>query len=529
MDRKCRFHRQWGYTDFPHTYTMVVMTPVIHHLHIFASHSVTSEPVETAALLAVFGILSLIAVLSSRAADRVGIPAVLLLLVLGMLAGPQGFAGIHFQNFHFAFRLGTVALILILFEGGLTTPAAAVKSVLLPASLLATVGVALTAIIIAMAGHVMGLNWPDAMLIGAVVSSTDAAAVFSVLHAGCLCLKPKLSRTLEVESCINDPMAAILTTMVIEILSHQHPAIGWLLLQVPIQLIVGGAVGAMLGLLARYILRRMPLPSTGLIPAFTLAMAILSYGSATILEGSGFLAVYATALFMDASSLPFRSGLLRVHSALAWLGQIGMFLMLGLLILPAQLAHVAWLGLGIAFALALIARPLATAVCLLPLRFSVAETCYIGWCGLRGAVPIILATFPMMAHLPGAQRVFTIVFFVVVVNTLIPGATIRWVTRLLGFGQQEKPAPETVLEINSTRPLGGQLGSFFIEPAAAVCGAALRELEFPTGTSVMLIVRDNQLVAPRGDTVIQTGDHVYMFFQPKDKALIDLLFGRAED
>ncbi len=508
---------------------MVTMTPVIHNLHLFASHSVTSEPLETAALLAVFGILSLIAVLSNRAADRVGIPAVLLLLVLGMLAGPQGFAGIHFQNFHFAFRLGTVALILILFEGGLTTPLAAVKSVLLPASLLATVGVALTAVIIALAAHVMGLNWSEAMLIGAVVSSTDAAAVFSVLHAGRLRLKPRLSRTLEVESCINDPMAVILTTMVIEVLSRQRPAIGWLVLQVPIQLIVGGTVGALLGMAGRYILRRMPLPSTGLLPAFTLAMAILSYGSATILEGSGFLAVYATALFMDASSLPFRSGLLRVHSALAWLGQIGMFLMLGLLILPSQLTHVAWLGLALAFALALVARPLAAAICLLPLRFSILETLYIGWTGLRGAVPIILATFPMMAHLPGAQRVFTIVFFVVVVNTVIPGATIRWVTRRLGFGQEEKPSPEAVLEINSTRPLGGELASFFIEPSAAVCGAALRELEFPTGASVMLIVRNNQLIAPRGDTVIQTGDHVYMFFQPMDRSLMDLLFGRAED
>ena len=505
------------------------MTSAIHHVHLFASHSVASEPLETAALLAVFGILSLIAVLSSRAADRIGVPAVLLLLVLGMLAGPEGFAGIHFQNFHFAFRLGTMALILILFEGGLTTPLRAVKSVLFPASLLATVGVTLTAVIIAWSGHLMGLNWPEAMLIGAVVSSTDAAAVFSVLHAGRLRLKPRLSRTLEVESCINDPMAVILTTIVIESLSQQQPAIGWMLMQVPIQLVVGGIVGALLGVAARYILRRMPLPSTGLIPAFTLAMAILSYGSATILQGSGFLAVYATALFMDASSLPFRSGLLRVHSALAWLGQIGMFLMLGLLILPSQLAHVTWIGLGIAMILALVARPVAVAACLLPLRFSIVETLYIGWTGLRGAVPIILATFPMMAHLPGSQSVFTIVFFVVVVNTLIPGATIRWVTRKLGLGQEEKPSPEAVLEINSGRPLGGELVSFLIEPSAAVCGAALRELEFPTGASVMLIVRSDQLIAPRGDTVLQIGDHVYMFFKNQDRPLMDLLFGRPEN
>ncbi|MGC9261136.1 MAG: potassium/proton antiporter [Phycisphaerae bacterium] len=504
------------------------MEPAVHHLSLFASPSISSEPLETAALLAVFGILSLIAVLSSRAADRIGVPAVLLLLGLGMLAGPQGFAGIHFQNFHFAFRLGTVALILILFEGGLTTPLGAVKTVLLPASLLATVGVAVTAIIIALAGHFLGLNWPEAMLIGAVVSSTDAAAVFSVLRAGRVRLKSRLARTLEVESCINDPMAVILTTMVIEILSHRQPALGWMLLQVPIQLIVGGVVGALLGFAARYILERVPLPSSSLLPAFTLAMAILSYGSATILQGSGFLAVYATALFMNAATLPFRSGLYRVHSALAWLGQIGMFLMLGLLILPSQLVHVAGMGLGIAFVLALVARPVAAAVCLLPLRYSIVETLYVGWTGLRGAVPIILATFPMMAHLPGAQNVFTIVFFVVVVNTLFPGTTIRWVTRRLGLGHDEKPSPEAVLEINSARPLGGELASFFIESSAAVCGAALRELDFPTGASVMLIVRNDQLIAPRGDTVIQCGDHVYMFFQPSDRSLMDLLFGRVE-
>jgi cell volume regulation protein A len=486
------------------------------------------EPMATALLLAVLGLLAAIAVLSSRTADRLGVPAVLILLVLGMVAGRQGLGGISFTDYHFAFRVGTLALILILFEGGFSTSLAQVQSVLLPASILATLGVALTAALVAVAAHLLGLTWTKSLLIGAVVSSTDTAAVFSVLRAGSLRLNTKIGRTIEVESCLNDPMAVILTTILIEALSLHRPPAWMMLLQVPVQLVLGAGIGILIGLAGRFILRRMPLTTSALIPAFTVALALVSFGIATLAQGSGFLAVYLTGVFLDASSLPYRSALIRVHAALAWLGQIGMFLMLGLLVFPSQLWQVAWTGLAVALVLALIARPVAVALCLFPLRYSAKETAFIGWVGLRGAVPIILATFPVMAHLPGARHIFNIVFFVVVINTLVPGATIRRVTRWFKLGSEEKPAPDAVLEINSPRALAGDLASFLIEPSVAVCGATLREIEFPPAAAVMLIVRGEEFIAARGDTRLAPGDHVYIFFNRRDRGLIDLLFGRAE-
>ena len=486
------------------------------------------EPMATALLLAVFGILGAIAVLSSRTADRLGVPAVLILLVLGMVAGPQGLGGISFTDYHFAFRVGTLALILILFEGGFSTSMAQVRSVLLPASILATFGVAITAALVAVAAHLFGLTWTKSLLIGAVVSSTDTAAVFAVLRAGSLRLNTRISRTIEVESCLNDPTAVILTTILIQAFSLHRPPAWIMLLQIPVQLVVGSAIGILIGLSGRFILRRMPLTTSALMPAFTVALALVSFGTATLAQGSGFLAVYLTGVFLNASSLPYRSALIRVHAALAWLGQIGMFLMLGLLVFPSQLWHVAWTGLAIALVLALIARPVAVALCLLPLRYSAKETAFIGWVGLRGAVPIILATFPVMAHLPGARHIFNIVFFLVVINTLVSGATIRRVARWFKLGSEEKPAPDALLEINSPRPLAAELASFLIEPSVAVCGATLREIEFPPAAAVMLIVRGDEFIAARGDTRLQPGDHVYIFFNRQDRGLIDLLFGRAE-
>ena len=494
-----------------------------------AAASTLLEPAATAVLLIIFGVLILIAVLSSRAMNRLGVPTVLLLLVLGMLGGTQGFGGIWFHNYHFAYRLGTIALILILFEGGFNTSPAEVRTVLWPAALLATLGVVLSAALTALVALFCGLSMHESMLIGAIVSSTDAAAVFSVLRAGKVNLRPRLSRLIEIESCFNDPTAVMLTTLVIAIIENHKESVGWLLVNIPIQLIIGAAGGIIIGLAARYVLRKATLSTSGLAPVFTLAAAMVSYSGATLINGSGFLAVYLTGVFLNSPSLPYRSGLTRVHAALGWLAQISMFLMLGVMVLPSELLHVAWVGLAIAVLLALIARPLAVAACLLPLRFSIKETAFVGWVGLRGAVPVILATFPLMAHLPGAEKIFNIVFFVVVINTLFPGSTIRWVTRRMGLASDEKPAPEAVLEINSPRPLKSEMRSFLIEKSVAVCGATLADLALPSSAAVMLIVRDGNLVAPRGKTVLEAGDHVYLFFDQADRPLMELLFGRSEE
>lgn len=487
------------------------------------------EPHATALFLLVVGLLVAFSVLFSRQIDRLGIPIVLLFLVLGMVGGSEGIGGIDFDDYGFAFRVGTIYLVLILFDGGMSTPWRAVRRVLLPAATLATLGVALTAVLLALFAWAMGLGWTAALLLGAVVSSTDAAAVLAVLRGGRLRLQSRVGGTLEVESCANDPMALILTVAMIEV-ARSPGAVSWTLaLVVPLQLAVGMLVGAVFGYAGLAVVRRIRPPTVGLYPALTLAIAFLSFGAATLLEGSGLLSVYVTALVLGNSDIPYRSGLARVHESLAWLSQIALFLMLGLLVFPSQLVSVAGIGLAVALFLAFVARPLAVVLCLLPFRIPPKEVGYIAWIGLRGAVPIILGALPVVAEVPGAEQVFNIVFFVVVTSTILPGSTIRMVTRRLRLAQPERPSPSAVLEINSAHPLNAELASFLIEPAAAVCGAPLAEIRLPPDASVTLIVRGANLVAARGHTVLQPGDHVYLFFRPDDRQYVELLFGRSEE
>ncbi len=489
-----------------------------------------AEPLRTALLLTTAGLLLGASVLFSRASHRIGVPIALLLLVVGMVAGSEGLGGIAFDNYGFAFRLGTVALALILFDGGLNTPLAELRRSWAPATTLATVGVVLTALAVGGAARAFGLGWAEALVLGAVVSSTDAASVFAVLRGSGLQLKRRVGTTLELESGLNDPVAVILTVALTANLvrpGELPPA--QLAGEIAIQLAVGAALGVAVGLGGRELLKRNPLPTGGLYPALTLALAFLAYGVTTLLGGSGFLAVYLAGMVLGKAHLPYHGGLLRVHDALAWLSQIGMFLVLGLLVFPSRLLDVAGTGIALALVLVVVARPAVVALCLAPFRYPWRETAYIGWVGLRGAVPIILATFPVLAGAPGADRIFHLVFFIVVANTLVPGATVAWLTRRLGLQTKEPPAPQAVLAIESRVPLEGELLSFHIDEALVVAGVPLEELDFPEGSSVMLIVRGNRLVPPKGSTVFEPGDHVYLVTQPEDRALMQLMFGRAEE
>lgn len=488
-----------------------------------------SEPNATAVLLAVFGVLMAFSVLLGRALDRAGVPVVLLFLVLGMLGGSEGIGGIPFDAYDTAFRFGTVALVLILFDGGLNTTWRSIRRSAAPASILATLGVLLTAGILACCGRLLGLGWGEAMLIGAIVSSTDAAAVFAVLRGGSLHVKDRVRSTLEVESCINDPMAIILTFAVVDALgSGTRPGLG-LLLDVPLQLVIGGAIGIATGFLTRWVLSRAVLATGGLYPVITHASAFLAFGLATLAQGSGILGVFAAAVVLGNGPLPYRAGLTRVHDAIAWLCQVSMFLMLGLLVYPSQLVPVAGVGLLLGLALAFIARPLAASLCLLGFRWKLKEVFYISWVGIRGAVPIILATFPVMAQLPGSERIFHIVFFIVVVSALVPGASILPITRRLGLDDPQPPTPAAALEVHSLRKTNGEVHVYYVDPSVIVCGAKLSEIDFPPGAAVILIVRQAELVAARGGTTLQAGDHVYVFCKPEDEPRIGLFFGKTID
>lgn len=486
-----------------------------------------SEPAASAVLLLVFGLLMAFSVFFTRTLDRLGVPVVLLFLGLGMLGGSESLGGVAFDNHAFAYRVGTIALILILFDGGFNTSYRAIRESAMPAGLLATLGVLMTAGLMAAVARLLGMGWPEALLLGAIVSSTDAAAVFAVLRGGGLHIKDRPRRILEVESCINDPMAVILTVAMIEVV-RQSSVSPWLLAaRVPVELVLGGAIGAGVGVVGRSLLGALRIRASGLYPVATLACGFVAYGLATLFWGSGFLAVFAAGAIIGNGKLPYKAGLARVHDAIAWLSQVTMFLMLGLLVFPSKLLPVAGHGLVLGLALALFARPLAAWICLAPMRLPKTQVMYIGWVGLRGAVPIILAMFPVMADIPGADGIFHIVFFIVVVSAIVPGASIVPATKWLGMGSPETPTPTAAIEMHSLQNLDGEIRVYHIDPSVAVCGATFSEIKFPEHASAILVVRGSELIAARGHTRIEAGDHVYVFLKPKDEPFIGLLFGKA--
>lgn len=488
------------------------------------------EPIPTALLMTTLGVLIAVSVVFSRVSDRAGIPIVLVFLTIGMMAGSEAIGGIAFTDYHYAFRLGLIALSLILFDGGLNTPMAALKRYAAPAGLLATVGVLATAGLVAVAARLLGFSWSMALLIGAVVSSTDAASVFAVLRGSRVHLKRRVGLTLEVESGLNDPVAVLLTIALTSGFLRGPEVLQWsLALDVVKQIAIGGVTGIAIGHGGRLLLARARLSVGGLYPALTLGLAFLAFGVPTLIGGSGFLAVYLAGLVLGNGPLPYRVGLLRVHDAAAWLGQIAMFLVFGLLVFPSQLLSVAWTGLALGLFLTFVARPLAVALCIAPFGYPLRDMAYIGWVGLRGAVPIVLALFPVLAGVPESQHIFNIVFFIVVVNAVVPGVTVPWITRVLGLESGEPPSPPAVLEIESLQPLTDKLRSFYVDEALAVAGQPLLSLPFPEGSAATLIVRGQSLIAPRPDTVLEPGDHVYVLFRPEDHAFIQLMFGRPEE
>lgn len=490
----------------------------------------TAEPLPTAIALAIAGMLLVASALFTRASERIGVPVLLIFLAIGMLAGSEGVGGIPFENYQLAYRLGTVALVLILFDGGLNTAAGVVRRVAAPAAVLATVGVMGTALLLAAGARwLLGVNWPQAMLLGAIVSSTDAAAVFAVLRGSGVHLQRRVAATLEVESGANDPMAVILTTVVTASIVDPQGGFGWHVpLTIAVQIAVGAVLGLAIGYGGRVLLARTQLAAGGLYAVLLVGVAFLAFAVPTLVYGSGFLAAYVAAIVLGNGQLPYKPGLVRVHDALAWLSQVTMFLVMGLLVFPSRLLDVAPAGLLLAAFLALIARPLVVWLCLLPFRYPPREVAYIAWVGLRGAVPIILAAYPVLAGAPGAERIFDAVFFVVVVSALIPGATVSPLARRLGLEASEPPAPQAVLEIESRQPLNGEMFSFYVDDALPVAGERLADVPFPEGAAVMLIIRGREVIAPKGSTVLTPGDHVYLFARDEDRPIIQLMLGRPE-
>jgi cell volume regulation protein A len=471
-------------------------------------------------------LLLLVGTVSSKLSARLGLPMLVVFVLIGMLAGENGIGRIQFDNFEIAHAVGTLALAIILFDGGLQTRTAALRAVWKPAALLATAGVLITAGLTGLAAAwILGLPLLTGLLLGSIVASTDAAAVFSVLRSQGVRLRRRLAATLEVESGSNDPMAILLTVGCLEIISGRMdpwPGMAVLFLK---QMGIGSIVGAACGWAAVRLINRASLPAPGLYPVLATACGLAAFGAAAVLGGSGFLAIYLAGIVIGNHRTVFRSGTFRFMDGLAWIGQIAMFVLLGLLSTPADLVPVAAPALLLSAFLILVARPLAIMPILLPFGFTAAEQLLISWVGLKGAVPIILATFPLMFGLAEGRLLFDVVFFVVLVSATLQGWTLPTVASWLGLQEAAGPGTPAVLELLALRDLNAEVLDYAVAPTSAVAGRKMEELRLPEGVIVALVARGNRLIAPRGGTQLEPGDHVFVIAQTGERDAVERVLG----
>jgi cell volume regulation protein A len=437
------------------------------------------------------------------------VPGLLLFLGLGMLAGSQGIGGIHFNDAELARTLGTIALVLIIFEGGLTAGWSEIRPVLGTAASLGTIGTAVTAVIAGFAAKFLfGLDTLEGMLVGAAIAATDSAAIFAVLRRSTL--EKRLARSLEGESGMNDPVALLLVIGFIEWIQQPGYGIADMAGLLVLKLGLGAAIGLALGRLAVAALDRVKLPGDGIYPVATIAIAALAYGLAELAHGSGFLAVYLTALALGSARIPARRTVVAFHQGLGWVAQISLFILLGLLVFPSSLDDVAPEALALSAVLILVARPVAAVLATLFAPLNMKERLMLGWAGLRGATPIWLATFPVVAGIGAGEELFAIVFFVVVSSTLVQGASFEPIASRLGLTTDEPALPRRLLESGRIRRMGGDVIAYRLPPGAAAAGHPVRDLELPREALVNVIVRDGNAIPPRGSTELQEGDELHV-------------------
>jgi potassium/hydrogen antiporter len=473
-------------------------------------------------LILLGGALLIVGILSSKFSARLGLPVLVLFIAVGMLAGEDGPGGILFDNFITAHAIGTVALAIILFDGGLQTRTSALRMAAKPAALLATVGVLITAAITGLAAaYILELPLVTGLLLGSIVASTDAAAVFAVLRSQGVHLRERLASTLEVESGSNDPMAIFLTVGLVEVLSGGM-TLGWDLVGLfATQMGVGAVVGLGVGWTAVRIINRINLLSAGLYPVLASACGFIAFGLAATLGGSGFLAIYLAGIVIGNHRIVFQRGTFLFMDGLAWMGQIAMFVVLGLLSTPSDLVEGAGSSLLLAFVLIFVARPVAVVPLLWPFRFSWQEQMLIAWVGLKGAVPIILATFPLMYGLPEGRVLFNVVFFVVLVSAVLQGWTLPLLATRLGLQEAAPASPVVSLELSSLREVGADIVEYVVAPGSAMAGSTVKDLRLPEGAVLAMISRGSRLIAPRGSTDLRPHDHLFLITAADVRAALD--------
>lgn len=473
-------------------------------------------------ILIIAASLLLISVLVSKISDQSGIPALLLFLAIGMLAGSDGLGGIYFDDPALTQFIGIVALNLILFAGGLDTQWKDVRPVLKYGVALSTLGVLITALVVGVtAQYLLGFTLLQGLLLGAIVSSTDAAAVFSILRSKSLGLKGKLRPLLELESGSNDPMAVFLTVGIIQLLTQPEMQVADLITTFVLQIIVGTLFGFLFGKLLVFIANRIQLGYDGLYPVLTISIVFLAYSVTNMLYGNGFLAVYLAGIVAGHQDFVHRRSVIRFHDGAAWLMQITMFLTLGLLVFPSEIPAIITTGLLVAASLIFLARPISIFLALLPTSFTFKEKAFLSWVGLRGAVPIILATYPLLAGLKQADSIFNIVFFVVLTSALLQGSTIPYVAKWLGVDVSVVKKPIYPIEFTPVSGFKSELKELAILAGSPADGKSIVELYLPQEFLIILIARENEFILPSGGITLNAGDTLIVLADKETFALVE--------
>jgi potassium/hydrogen antiporter len=480
-------------------------------------------------ILFVIAALLLISVLASKISDRLGVPVLVLFLLVGMLAGSEGVGGIFFDDPFLARSLGTIALAFIIFSGGLDTSWQSIRPIFARGLLLSTVGVLLTALAVGwFATIVLHFTWLEGLLLGAIVSATDAAAVFSVLRSRQVSLRGDLKPLLEFESGSNDPMAVFLTLAFIYFINHPSESLLGIIPRFFLEMGIGALAGYIMTRFGLWIINRIRLEYEGLYPVLTLALVVITYASASILHGNGFLSVYIAGVLIGNSKFIHKKSLKRFHEGLAWLMQIAMFLSLGLLVFPSHLVPVAGPGLLISLFLLAVARPLSVWLCLWPFHLKPNELAMVAWVGLRGAAPIILATFPLLAGVTQAPLMFNIVFFIVLTSVLIQGTSIPVLARWLQVDAPLKSKRYTPLDLEEVEGINANLEDLLIPYNSEVVGKTIFEIGVPKESLIVLISKEDHFLIPNGSTRLDGGDVLFVLANGRDLAELQHIIARQK-
>lgn len=463
----------------------------------------------------VAGLLFFLSLVAGTLSERIKMPGLILFLAIGMLAGENGPGGLQFDDAVTTNSIGTFALAFILFSGGFDTQWDDVRPIVQQGLVLSTLGVFLTALFMALPlACLPRFSFKDAFLLGAIISSTDAAAVFSILRTQKVGVKGKLKPLLEFESGSNDPMAVFLTITALKWLTSDSVPVAQLAANFVVQMVAGGAVGWMMGRLSCTMIEQLRVENEALYPVWGISIVLFTFGLANSVNGNGYLAVYVCGIVMGGQDFLYKYSLQRFHEGFAWLMQIVMFLVLGLLVNPVELINRSVIGLGLLVSafLMFVARPAAVFLCSALSDSSFREKLFVSWTGLRGAVPIILATYPLTEGHPQARFMFNLIFFVVLTSVILQGKTLATVARWLGLDATVRVAPSYPLSFDRTPGSGSdETREVDILPGAAVIGSTVSELKFPEGVTILLINRGSRFLIPKGGTQLEAGDTLLIF------------------